>query len=309
MKNIIYLFGVLLGVLLLSSCGILAPFKERNETVKNIGKAETVEAEKYAYDDFYQSKSLLKEANTLIVSNKKSTANVKAKKILEKAILLSGQSYSNAIKPHTENILKITDENIEGAKQNKADVAFEKEFSDIFQDHSKNKSFYEVEKYEEILSTSIDVREKAISLNEKVADLKKLAADLNIMGGELVSKATALKVHIAVSNEFEMVKKKLELSREFTGKGKYHDTTNLLKTFPKEINRLIQVTEEKKKLSIISYAEANTKLSDFKRNQKIQGTNSLKSQNINNRLEKSLKNRKNDKLNTKTNNDVDIIKE
>ena len=102
MKN----FICLLVVFLLISCGSLAPFKERSKAVENINKAEAVEAAKYAYKDFNQSKNLLKEADTFIVSNKKSPANTKAKKLLDESIVLSRKAYLDSIGNKNEKPVK-----------------------------------------------------------------------------------------------------------------------------------------------------------------------------------------------------------
>lgn len=250
--------------LLLYGCGILAPFKEKERTVKKINLAQSINAQRYSEEDFTTSKSLFEEARVLFVTNKKSPANAKAKQLLLKSEKLALNAYSNSLPPYTKDIIQSTDKSIEVARQNKANITFENEFSNISKRQKKAKSLLVQKQYESTITTTQDVKKEIDSLNQKTLEIKGVAEDLRLQADALNIQAQSEKVHIALPDAFNEVTGTFNQSTTLIKEGRYQGATNLLVTFSEAINKLLETTRLKKQSSIKSYSEAYSNLKEVR---------------------------------------------
>ena len=251
--------GVVLFIMV-TSCGILAPYKQRDIASNNIAKAQRIKAEQYSGEAYKKAKTLLAQAEEAFVTNKKSPANQKAKDLIEEANTLAIKAYSNSIKPYTIDIVKETDLALEKSKENKVDITFKADHEKLEQLQNDAKDFLAKGEYHQSLEATLKANNETKALIEKTLELKELSkAAYTERETELVN-SKQQKVHIAMKNNFKDIQEKMIEVKKMIDRGYYHTSTNELAGLAEKILMLIEETKIIREASLKIYGEA---LSNF----------------------------------------------
>ena len=287
----------------LISCGILAPFKERDIAIKQIKKAGIVEAQRYASNEYNASKKSFEEGQNLIVSNKKSLANKKSKIFFEKANNKGILAYNNAIKPYTQSLIDIIDKLLEKAKQLRADNALKEDYMLAQKQRTEIEDLYQKAVYESTIEkiglTRLEL-ENIIVQTEKLKAQSELAYEKN---ENIKIEAKKEKAHVAVAEAYQKVLENTVQTQVKLKEGYYKEATQNFINLSEEIRKLIEITLEKRKKSLITYDEAEEvyeevkiKVDDFhKKNTNEEFTNIIDEKN---KIQSSDKRKEEDKTNS-----------
>lgn len=202
MNNI--LTGLMLtGIIaLVMSCGSTAPFQERDVAMKSIELAKSVEASKYAPADFSGAEDDYSQGEGLIQPEEKSSQNDEAKEKYISADVRAQEAYRKSVTPFTESFIRRTDEEVEKARQVKADVAQSELFDSGVSKNEQAKGQLGNGDYENARKSSLEAYD---SIQMAIAETEAIKKEVDVLKSEYVATIDDLrnnKAEAAIPNEY-----------------------------------------------------------------------------------------------------------
>jgi len=111
------------------SCGIEPPRQDLEKAKSTFAKAEQVEAQTYAPDEYKSADKMLIQGQQVMVTNEKSSKNKDALKYFQDAQKKAEAAYKKAAPKYTDKNINEGQKALDSAKEIKADVAVKDEFA------------------------------------------------------------------------------------------------------------------------------------------------------------------------------------
>ena len=159
--------GLLLCVLLWVGCGAtLAPFAQREDSKKGIEKAKVYNAPKHAKTAYEKAVERHEMGESLILTNKKSRKNKRAKEAYLESIINSSLAYTTAIEASIKEMVEKAKVEFESLKVENAHVELKENYERL------GRSIEEVEGLSMDVTKRPEAYEAALKLGEAVEKLK-----------------------------------------------------------------------------------------------------------------------------------------
>ncbi|BBM89829.1 hypothetical protein COTS27_01542 [Spirochaetota bacterium] len=238
------------------SCGTTAPIKQRDEALASIERAQTVEALIYAQGLFANAQQNYDEGNELIVEEKKSKQNTKAKTLYVEATTLASNAYDEAIGPFTQAIIDETAVQLETARTEKVDRASENLYAQAVTENTDAATALATNEYAAAKDTSLTARQ---TLQAAIAETKRLRAIIDeqqTLIASLNEEALQMKATNATPTEYQSNVSSMGNVSEVVTEGYYPQAIEDGKELIESFKALLVLIEEKRKEAIQELANA-----------------------------------------------------
>lgn len=254
-KIIISLISTTLFIIM-TSCGSTAPFAERDAAFKSIDLAKSVEAEKYAPDEFNKAISEYDSGESLIVKEGKSSKNNEAKDKYLEADKQAQAAYTNSIRPYIESFIQKTDEEIEKARSIKADIAVPEQFKNAISKNEQARDALKNKNYDQAKTSSLEAYDTIQQAQVETLELKEQAMEMDAIFAEALVELKEKKAEAAIPDEYKNVTANYEDIHVQLQEGYYVEVIELYLDGILETDELLVLIEKKRLLALESLQKA-----------------------------------------------------
>lgn len=254
-KIIISLISTILFIIM-TSCGSTAPFAEREAAFKSIDLAKSVDAEKYASDEFNRAMSEYDSGESLIVKEGKSSKNNEAKDKYLEADKQAQAAYTNSVRPYIESFIQKTDEEIEKARSIKSDIAVPEQFKDAISKNEQASDALNNENYDQAKISSLEAYDTIQQAQAETLELKEQAMEMDATFAEALVELKEKKAEAAIPDEYKNVVASYEDIHVQFKEGYYVEVIELYLNGILETDDLLTLIEKKRLLALESLQEA-----------------------------------------------------